>query len=68
MNLDEIGTAFMLRRKQLGWSQTQLAIRTDLSRAEISMIELSKGNPTIITLSQIARVLGCSLKVTMDVR
>lgn len=65
INLDELGTAFMIIRKQQRMSQEDLAANCGLSRAIISLIELGKGNPTVETLNVIAKSLGVTLRVSV---
>ena len=45
-------------RKQLGYSQRQLAKLSHVQQAEISKIEKQKGNPTLNTLNKLFIVLG----------
>lgn len=45
-------------RKAKGWSQTELAQRSGLSRQLLSLIENGHGNCTITTIDVLARALG----------
>jgi transcriptional regulator with XRE-family HTH domain len=49
-----------LRRLRLekGWSQEELAFRSDLDRTYVSGVERGVRNPTIIVLSQLGHALG----------
>ncbi len=48
----------MLRRREAGITQAQLAKRVGLGQAEVSRIEAGRGNPTIGTLAAVAHGLG----------
>jgi DNA-binding XRE family transcriptional regulator len=45
-------------RKELGYSQRQLANLTGIQQKEICKIEKQKGNPTMSTLHKLFEVLG----------
>ena len=54
-------------RKQLGYSQRQLAKLSHVQQAEISKIEKQKGNPTLNTLNKIFIVLGIETEYRLPV-
>ena len=54
----QIGWMVKHCRKQLGYSQRQLAKLSHVQQAEISKIEKQKGNPTLNTLNKLFIVLG----------
>lgn len=56
--------AFNVRRlrKARKWSQGELAAEVDLTQDMISLIENRRGNPTILTIEQIAD--ACGIQVT----
>lgn len=51
-------------RKEVGWTQTELAQKSNCSLATIQNIEANRANPEIQTLERILNSLGCELKVT----
>jgi len=53
----DIGWLIKTGRKQLGYSQRQLAKLSHVQQAEISKLEKQKGNPTLNTLYKIFIVL-----------
>jgi transcriptional regulator with XRE-family HTH domain len=55
--------AFNVRklRKARKWSQGELAAEVDLTQDMISLIENCRGNPTVLTVEQIADKCGIAL-------
>jgi DNA-binding XRE family transcriptional regulator len=51
----------MRRRRQLKLTQARLAQRSGVGQAEISKIESGRSNPTLDTLSALAKALDCRL-------
>ena len=49
--------ALILRRRELGWTQKELADRSGVGQAEISRIERGTRSPTIETYSRLAAAL-----------
>ena len=47
-------------RKELGYTQEQLAERSGLSQQYLSDLERGKRNPTVVTVYEIAQALGVS--------
>ena len=45
-------------RKEIGWSQEELAFESGLHRTYISGIERGERNPTVLVLSRIAETLN----------
>ena len=45
-------------RRALGWSQTRLAEEVGTSQPRIAELEAGAGNPTLRTLTKLARALG----------
>lgn len=45
-------------RRELGWTQEQLADEVGLDQAEISRLERGKGNPTEQTWNRVAQAMG----------
>ncbi len=62
----EIGEHIKARRKALGLTQTDLADRSNVSKAMICDVEAGKKNPTIRLLGQIAAGLDCSISELID--
>jgi DNA-binding XRE family transcriptional regulator len=63
----DIGWLIKTGRKQLGYSQRQLAKLSHVQQAEISKIEKQKGNPTLNTLNKIFIVLGIETEYRLPV-
>jgi DNA-binding XRE family transcriptional regulator len=57
-----VGQNIAQAREDKHMSQRDLSKKSGVMQAEISKIELGKGNPTISTLQKIAKALGKSLK------
>ncbi|SDX26083.1 helix-turn-helix transcriptional regulator [Paenibacillus sp. CF384] len=56
----------VLRRKQLGWTQGQLAEAAGLKQSFVSRVESAKTIPRIDTIQTLAKVLGMKLDLVMD--
>ena len=63
----DIGWLIKTGRKQLGYSQRQLAKLSHVQQAEISKLEKQKGNPTLNTLYKIFIVLGIATEYRLPV-
>ena len=59
----ELAAELILLRKRRGLSQRQLAAKSGVQQAEISRIEGGRANPTLETISVLARSLGGELKL-----
>jgi len=57
----KLGTFIRDKRKQIKWSQEDLAFRSDLSTNYIRKIEKGIVNPSLATLRKIARALDLEL-------
>ncbi len=57
----KVGTAIMNLRKEKGWSQTDLAKASNISREIIGKYERSEAVPSIEFAKRIAEALGVSL-------
>ena len=53
-----VGQAIVEAREEAGMSQRDLSSKSGVMQAEISKIELGKGNPTLTTLQKLAKSLG----------
>lgn len=62
----DLETLLKTKRKALGLTQMQLAVRAGVSLPTIQNLEAKRGNPTILLLEKISAVLGCSVKVVSD--
>ncbi|MBI3973315.1 MAG: helix-turn-helix transcriptional regulator [Chloroflexi bacterium] len=51
----------MVRRREAGLTQAQLAKLTGVGQADISRIERGRANPTVSTLAAVAHALGYGL-------
>src|SRR5687768_15322669 len=61
MNEADIGNRLAELRADHGWSQRELARRSNLTHGTISFIERNKISPSIGTLQQILRPFGLTL-------
>jgi ribosome-binding protein aMBF1 (putative translation factor) len=61
----EVVKTIIKARMKRGWSQTELANAIGSRQPVISRLERGDGNPSIQTLSRVAKALDLSLKVTM---
>lgn len=50
-------------RKARGLTQRQLSVNTGIQQSEISRIEAAHANPTMTTISALARALGAELRL-----
>ena len=53
----------VLRRKEKGWTQTDLANATQLTQSVIARMENKKITPKIDTLIKIAKALDCKISI-----
>ena len=60
----KLAAELVLLRKRRGLSQRQLSSKSGIQQAEISRIEGGRANPTLETISVLARSLGGELKLT----
>jgi len=65
-DLKDIGDAIRLSRKHAKISQGELARRTNLSRALISLLERGEGNPSVQTVLALCSAL--SIEIVVEVR
>ncbi|MDF1754788.1 MAG: helix-turn-helix domain-containing protein [Verrucomicrobiales bacterium] len=63
MNTQELGKAFMERRKSAGITQRDLAELCDVALHTISDLESGKGNPTLAVINRISAVLGLEIVI-----
>lgn len=61
----EVVKIIIKERVKRGWSQTELAEAIGSRQPVISRLERGDGNPSLQTLSRIAKALDLSLKVSM---
>lgn len=62
--IDEIGSMFLSRRKELNLTQEELGERIGVSKSEISKIENGRGI-TFATINKMSEALGVSAEVTL---
>ncbi|WP_066773778.1 helix-turn-helix domain-containing protein [Croceicoccus mobilis] len=55
-----VGSNFARLRRQMGFTQEEIAARSGFSQQYISSLERGQRNPTIITLYELAQALGVS--------
>jgi len=58
-----LAAELILLRKQRGLTQRQLSARTGIQQSEISRMEAGTANPTLATISTLARALGAVLSL-----
>lgn len=63
-----LAAKIVARRRELGWTQTQLAERAGLKQAAIARLEKSGVIPRIDTLHAVARAMGLKLDLVVDDR
>lgn len=61
----ELGEKLRQRRELLGLLQTQLAALSSISTRTIQLVEQGKGNPSLVTLLQLAEILGLQLDLIL---
>lgn len=61
----EVVKTIIRERVKRGWSQAELAEAIGSKQPVISRLERGDGNPSLQTLSRIAKALDLSLKVSM---
>ncbi|XQA63224.1 helix-turn-helix domain-containing protein [Xanthomonas sacchari] len=59
--LEELGTRIRARRKDLGWTQEELAANAGLDRSYVGGIERGERNITFTVLCDIAGSLQCDV-------
>lgn len=62
--IDEIGSLFLKRRKELGLTQKQLGEKVGMAKSEISKIENGRGI-TFSTINKISEALGVSAEIEL---
>lgn len=62
---DEIGSLFLKRRKELGFTQEQLGEKVGVTKSEISKIENGRGI-TFSTINKLSAALGVETKVELQ--
>ena len=61
----DIAHQVVQRRRELGWSQAELAERAGTKQANISRLERAVGHPTLSLLKRVAAALGVELRVEL---
>ena len=59
--LKAFGAAVRRRRRELGWSQEELAVQSGLDRTYVSGIERGVRNPTLLSMGRLAAALDVQL-------
>jgi transcriptional regulator with XRE-family HTH domain len=54
------------RREQRGWTQEELALRTDLSQMYLSQLETGVRTPSFATMAALARAFGLKISQFME--
>lgn len=62
--MDEIGSLFLKRRKELGLTQAQLGARVGVTKSEISKIENGRGI-TFSTINHLSEALGVTAEINL---
>ncbi|WVN41778.1 helix-turn-helix transcriptional regulator [beta proteobacterium MWH-UniP1] len=67
MDIDQaLGLTVRSLRTEKGWSQTELALRADIDRNYLSLIELGKNSPSVRLLSRLCAALGVSTSTLLS--
>lgn len=56
----------IIRRKDLGWTQAQLAEAAGLKQSAVARIELGNSIPRIDTLQKLAKAVGMKIDLVID--
>lgn len=59
--LEELGRRIREKRKELGWTQEELAAKAEIDRSYIGGVERGERNLTFTMLCDIAEALGCDV-------
>lgn len=59
--LEELGSRIRDKRKELGWTQEELAAKADIDRSYIGGVERGERNLTFTMLCDICTSLGCDV-------
>jgi ribosome-binding protein aMBF1 (putative translation factor) len=62
----DLGQAVHDRRTALGFSQSELAARADMTQPQISKLELGGTVPTLPLLARLAKALDTTLNIAID--
>jgi HTH-type transcriptional regulator/antitoxin HipB len=62
----QFGRALRAARREAGLTQVQMAQRLGLTQQYISLVERGQENLTLETMSNLTRVIGAELKVTIE--
>lgn len=57
----QLGKVIQAQRKAIGLSQEELAHQANIDRTYISQIERGVGNPSLLIIAKVAKVLNVSL-------
>ena len=60
----DLAVQLIARRREIGLSQMQLAAASGIPQSAISRIEQGRANPTVSTLTALARALDASFTLT----
>lgn len=63
--IEEIGSLFLKRRKELGLTQEQLGEKVGVTKSEISKIEKGRGI-TFSTINKLSKALGVSAEIKLE--
>lgn len=61
-----IGEVIFKFREYRGWTQTELARRTGITRNYLSIIERGMRTPSLETLQAIAKAMNCDLVIKLQ--
>ena len=63
--VEDFGVTIRQLREDKGWSQEELAERSDLNRSYVGEIERGRVIPSIVTAQKLATALGISMVVLL---
>lgn len=59
--LRQLGTRIRQRRKALGWTQEELALKAGIDRSYVGGVERGERNITFLTLCKLSEVMTCDV-------
>ena len=62
----QLGMRIVYLRKQIGWSQEDLALEAGINKNYLSDLERGRRNPTLMILSKISKALNCDLSTLLQ--
>ena len=61
-----VGKRVAYLRKQRGWTQLELSLRSGVAKSYLSDLESGRRNPSVLLLEKICVALGCTLSTLFE--